>query len=329
MEKIKNLEKRIFNINSEQEFNDTALEIFRLQASNNPVYREFISILRINPGDIRNYREIPFLPIEIFKTRKVIWKDADSQIIFSSSGTSGMQQSKHYVAKTALYETSFNKCFEMFYGNPKDHIFLALLPSYLEREGSSLIYMADHLIRESESEQSGFYLNELDELSELIKNLDKGDKKIILLGVTYALLDLIEKNSFNLKNTIIMETGGMKGRRKEILREELHNILCAGFGVDKIHSEYGMTELLSQAYSKGDGIFNPPPWMKILIRDINDPRAILENSRTGGINIIDLANIYSCSFLSVNDLGRQNGQYFEVLGRFDFSDLRGCNLLVN
>ncbi|MGZ4034414.1 MAG: acyl transferase, partial [Bacteroidia bacterium] len=251
------------------------------------------------------------------------------QEIFTSSGTTGMIQSKHYVTDPDIYEKSYLEAFRLFYGDIEKQCVLALLPSYLERNGSSLIYMADDLIRKSKHPDSGFYLDNYDELIFKLKELESKDQKIILLGVTYALLDLIEKEKFHLKNTIVMETGGMKGKRKEMVREELHGILCEGFGLKVIHSEYGMTELLSQAYSKGNGIFNCPPWMRIIIRDTNDPFSFLPHTKSGGINIIDLANINSCSFIATQDLGKTfPDNSFEVLGRFDNSDIRGCNLLI-
>ena len=240
-----------------------------------------------------------------------------------------MNPSKHYITDIQLYENSYLDGFQYFYGNIDDYIILALLPNYLERNGSSLVYMVDDLIKKSNAKESGFYLNNLKELSRKLTALDQKNKKILLLGVSYALLDLIEFKKFHLKNTIIMETGGMKGRRKEMVKEELHQLLCNGFGVDKIHSEYGMTELLSQAYSVGDGIFKTPPWMKILTRDTEDALTILPQNRTGGINVIDLANINSCSFIATQDLGKIHADgSFEILGRFDNSDIRGCNLMV-
>jgi len=250
------------------------------------------------------------------------------QIIFTSSGTTGTQVSKHFVPNLKLYEESFNRTFEQFYGPIEDYVVLGLLPSYLEREGSSLIYMVNHFIQNSKYPESGFYLNQWDKLAEKLNVLDQSGKKVLLIGVSFALLDLVENHQFSLKNTIIMETGGMKGRRKELIRTELHDQLKKGFGVSKIHSEYGMTELLSQAYSKGDGIFKCPSWMKVLIRDTEDPLTII-NHQTGGINIIDLANIKSCSFIATQDLGKVNNDgSFEILGRFDSSDIRGCNLMV-
>lgn len=320
----------VFDLTNPEQFKKIVLDIFRYQATENEVYRQYIKALKINVDNIKQLEQIPFLPIEFFKTHIII-TDYRLQIadckIFTSSGTTGSIQSKHYVNDIRIYEKSYRKGFEYFYGNIEEYCILALLPSYLEREGSSLIYMMDDLIKKSKHPESGFYLNNYDELLLKLKQLQ--GQKILLLGVTYALLDLVEKKDLNLKNTIIMETGGMKGKREELVREELHERLCKGFGVDVIHSEYGMTELLSQAYSKGNGVFTCPPWMKILIRDTNDPFTILPDNKTGGINVIDLANINSCSFIATQDLGRAlSDNSFEVLGRFDNSDIRGCNLLV-
>ena len=320
----------LFSIKNASQFEELALAIFRYQAVKDEVYGQYLKGLSISPHSVKKIEEIPFLPIDFFKSHKVI-SDSDSkeELIFTSSGTSGMVQSKHYVSDVSVYEKSYLKGFEFFYGNIEDYCVLALLPSYLERDGSSLIYMAEDLIKKSKHADSGFYLNNYDELISKLNALEARGQKTILIGVTYALLDLAEKQKLNLKNTIVMETGGMKGKRKEMVREELHATLCKGLGVNKIHSEYGMTELLSQAYSKGDGIFNCPSWMKILIRDTNDPFTILETKKTGGINVIDLANINSCSFIATQDLGKiYPDNSFEVLGRFDNSDIRGCNLLV-
>ncbi|MDT0643429.1 acyl transferase [Zunongwangia sp. F363] len=323
------LKEKIFQISSEEEFNHIALEVFQFQYEHNKVYRRFCELLKKDPVGIKGISEIPFLPIEFFKTQTILSSKDNPQITFSSSGTTGSSTSKHYVTDLNLYENSFLKGFEHFYGNPEDLVIFALLPSYLEREGSSLIYMADHLIKKSTQPESGFYLNELHELAGRLKELDKAGKKILLIGVSFALLDLVENYNFQLKNTVIMETGGMKGRRKEMIREELHKILSAGFGVEKIHSEYGMTELLSQAYSKGSGIFECPPWMKILIRDPEDAVSLLPSQKNGGINVIDLANLYSCSFIATQDLGKKlSEESYEILGRFDNSDIRGCNLMV-
>jgi phenylacetate-coenzyme A ligase PaaK-like adenylate-forming protein len=323
------LAERIFNISTQKDFNEITLEVFSHQFQHNPVYREFCQLLKRNPKNVSRVEDIPFLPIEFFKKKKVISSENNPEIIFTSSGTTGSTTSKHYVTDLNVYEESFLKAFQIFYGNPEEIVILALLPSYLERQGSSLIYMADSLIKRSKHSESGFYLNDLEALQHQLKELDKSGKKILLLGVSFALLDLVETYNFDLKNTTIMETGGMKGRRKEMIREELHQILTEGFGVDKIHSEYGMTELLSQSYSKGNGVFETPPWMKILIRDPEDALVYLPKHKTGGINVIDLANFNSCSFIATQDLARQiNDDSTEILGRFDNTDIRGCNLLI-
>lgn len=319
----------IFDIHDEQAFEEKALSVFRYQAEHNKVYKKFLELLKVDPLTIAKIDKIPFLPVEFFKFYDLLSSEEAVQEVFTSSGTTGSVQSRHLVTDLGLYEQSFMKGFHHFYGAPEKYTILALLPGYLERKGSSLIYMVDHLIKSSNSMHSGFYLDQLEELSELLISLDKKGEKVILIGVTYALLDLIENRQFQLKNTVVMETGGMKGRRKEIVRDELHAILCQGFGVDKIHSEYGMTELFSQAYSKGDGIFKTPPWMKVLIRDTEDPMTILKPGKTGGVNIVDLANLNSISFIATQDLGRETGRdEFEILGRFDHSDIRGCNLMV-
>ena len=306
-----------------------ALKVFRYQYENNGVYREFCDFLKTDVQKVKTIQQIPFLPIQFFKSHEVVSNSNPIQTIFISSGTTGMVTSKHLVTDVSIYEESYRKGFSQFYGNIEDYVVLALLPSYLEREGSSLIHMVDDLIQLSNHPESGFYLHNYDELIEKIIQLDQSGQNVILIGVTYALLDLIEKQSFQLENTIIMETGGMKGKRKEMIREELHQQLCNGFGVKSIHSEYGMTELLSQAYSLGDGIFECPSWMQISIRDTEDALSYVREGKTGGINVIDLANINSCSFIATQDLGKKysNGS-FEVVGRFDHSDIRGCNLMV-
>ncbi len=321
--------EKIFSISSSAEFEAVSIEVFRHQYHKNCVYRNFCRHLNVEPTEINKISDIPFLPIQFFKTHKVLVKGIVPQIVFTSSGTTGQPTSKHIIGDLTLYEQSFQKTFRQFYGAPEKWIFLALLPSYLEREGSSLIYMVQHLIKKSNDPLSGFYLNDLDALKEAIIAGVKTSKKIMLIGVSFALLDLVEKFKFQLKNTVVMETGGMKGRRKEMIREELHTILKDGFGLKHIHSEYGMTELLSQAYSKGEGLFECPPWMRFLIRDPEDPLSYLSPGKTGGLNIIDLANFNSCSFIATQDLGKThaNGQT-EILGRFDNSDIRGCNLLV-
>ncbi|MFK6999971.1 LuxE/PaaK family acyltransferase [Flavobacterium oreochromis] len=319
----------IFEISSKKEFEKLTLKIFRFQYNNNLVYQRFCSLLKKDVTNVKRIQDIPFLPVQFFKSNDILSSGDDIQMIFTSSGTTGMTTSKHCVTDLSFYEKSYRQAFKQFYGNVEDYIILALLPSYLEREGSSLIYMVDDLIQLSNNTESGFYLNNYQELVEKLIRLDKEGHNILLIGVTYALLDLIEEHKFNLKNTIIMETGGMKGRRKEIIREELHTMLCDGFGVPVVHSEYGMTELLSQAYSLGNGIFECPAWMKIMIRDSEDALTLLPDGKVGGVNIIDLANINSCSFIATQDLGKIiDHNSFEILGRFDNSDIRGCNLMV-
>jgi phenylacetate-coenzyme A ligase PaaK-like adenylate-forming protein len=319
----------IFTISSAKQFEKIALKVFRYQHENNAIYREFCDLLKTDKGAVKSLEQIPFLPIQFFKSHEVLSSSEPVQETFTSSGTTGMITSKHLITDVTLYEQSYRNAFSEFYGNIEDYAVLALLPSYLERSGSSLIYMVQDLIELSTNENSGFYLHNYDELISKLLELDATGQNVILIGVTYALLDLIEERKFQLKNTIIMETGGMKGKRKEIIREELHTILCEGFGVSSIHSEYGMTELLSQAYSLGNGIFECPSWMNILIRDPEDALTYVSNGKTGGINVIDLANINSCSFIATQDLGKKYpNNSFEVLGRFDNSDIRGCNLMV-
>lgn len=323
------LEKQIFKINNQEEFNNVCLEVFNFQYNNILIYKNFVDALKIDKNNVCNYIDIPFLPIDFFKQHQLINSNSSAEIIFSSSGTTGSLTSKHFVKDVKMYKKSYRKAFENFYGNIKSICIVALLPNYLEREGSSLIYMVEDLINSSTHPESGFLLYEHQVLFKKLKKLKLDNQKTILIGVTYALLDFIEKYKIDFPELIVMETGGMKGKRKEMIREELHEILCNGFGVKHIHSEYGMTELLSQAYSKGDGVFECPNWMKILVRDINDPLTFLDNHKTGGINVIDLANLYSCSFIATQDLGKKNNDnLFEVLGRFDNSDIRGCNLLV-
>ncbi|NDP26742.1 MAG: acyl transferase [Flavobacterium sp.] len=319
----------IFTISNQKQFEKAALKVFRFQYENNLVYREFCDFLKTNVQKVKSLEQIPFLPIQFFKSHKVVSTESPIQETFTSSGTTGMATSKHFVTDVSLYEESYRKGFAQFYGNIEDYVILALLPSYLEREGSSLIYMVEDLIQITNNSESGFYLHNHEELIEKLVKLDNAGQNVILIGVTYALLDLIEKHTFQLQNTIIMETGGMKGQRKEMIREELHKQLCQGFGVTAIHSEYGMTELLSQAYSLGNGVFECPSWMQILVRDTEDALSFVDDGKTGGINVIDLANINSCSFIATQDLGKKNpSNAFEVLGRFDNSDIRGCNLMV-
>lgn len=319
----------IFTISSQKQFEKIALKVFRFQYENNPVYQEFCNFLKTDVQKVKSLKQIPFLPIQFFKSHTIVSNTNPIQTTFTSSGTTGMITSKHLVTDVSIYEESYQKGFSEFYGNIENYVVLALLPSYLEREGSSLIYMVEDLIKLSNHPESGFYLHNHEDLIQKLLELDESGQNVILIGVTYALLDLIEKQQFQLQNTIIMETGGMKGKRKEMIREELHEQLCAGFGVPSIHSEYGMTELLSQAYSLGNGIFECPSWMQILIRDTEDALTYIPQGKTGGINVIDLANINSCSFIATQDLGKKNpNNSFEVLGRFDNSDIRGCNLMV-
>ena len=318
----------IFSINNEVDFNAAALEIFSYQSQNCAVYKSFIQNLNIKAENIASILDIPFLPVDFFKNNSVT-NGNKPEIIFTSSGTTGMVTSSHQVTDVSWYEESFRKDFELFYGDIKKYTVLALLPSYLERQGSSLVYMADDLIKRSHNPDSGFYLYNHDELYYQLKRQQMLKRPTMLIGVTFALLDFVEQHKLYFPDLIVMETGGMKGRRKEMIREELHQQLSDGFGVENIHSEYGMTELLSQAYSKIKGIFNYPPWMKVLIRDANDPLTVLGKNKTGGINVIDLANINSCSFIATQDLGKvYDDNSFEILGRFDNADIRGCSLLV-
>lgn len=327
---VKELAKEVFSIHNKQDFDKVALSVFQYQVENCSVYGDYISNLGIDPVKIVKVDQIPFLPIAFFKSHQVLSDHVNqSEITFSSSGTTGMATSKHLVTDVSIYEQSFRQAFEIFYGPASDICILALLPSYLERDGSSLIYMIDALIKDSGHLDSGYFLHNHDELNEKLQRLQNAGQKTILIGVTYALLDFTDKYQLDFPGLIVMETGGMKGKRKEMVREEVHDILTSGFGVKAIHSEYGMTELLSQGYSKGEGIFDCPPWMMIVLRDTNDPLSAVEGQKTGGINVIDLANINSCSFIATQDLGRvyPDGT-FEVLGRFDNSDIRGCNLLI-
>jgi len=317
---------KIFNCTNDATFEKLALEIFDFQMENNLTYAAYAALI-LRGKHPENINEIPFLPVEFFKTEQIICQGQAIEEIFLSSGTTG-EQSKHLVSNIELYKSSYQKTFQLFYGDITDYCILALLPSYKEREGSSLIYMVDDLIKKSKHPQSNYYLNNYEELATTLKGLENKKQKTILFGVTYALLDLAEVFPQKLEHAIIMETGGMKGQRKELLKEEIHSILKHSFATENIHSEYGMTELLSQGYSKGNNIFKTPPWMKILTRDVNDPLSIISN-KTGGINVIDLANIYSCPFIATQDLGRTfDDGSFSVLGRFNNADVRGCNLLV-
>lgn len=320
---------QLFTIGSPSQFNETALKIFRYQAENCQVYKEYLKALSVQASDVLSIEKVPFLPIEFFKSKEVITGELKPEVTFTSSGTTGQTPSRHLVSDLSLYRKSFKSGFEHFYGSPTDFCILALLPSYIEREGSSLIMMVKELIELSGHQENAFYLNDFNGLASVLEKLKSLKQKTLLIGVTFGLLDLLEKHQFEFTELIIMETGGMKGRREELTRTAVHEIIKKGFGVSKVHSEYGMTELLSQAYSKGNGIFNCPPWMGVLIRDINDPFTYTKTGKTGGINIIDFANVSSCSFIATQDLGRlyEDGS-FEVLGRYDNSDVRGCNLMV-
>jgi phenylacetate-coenzyme A ligase PaaK-like adenylate-forming protein len=312
----------------EGDFNEKALRVFAFQYENNAVYRNFCDALNIQMPSLKAALRLPFLPISFFKSHRVTTTVFEPEVVFESSGTSQTVQSRHLVKELSIYRTSFMNAFERFYGNPEDWCILALLPSYLERTGSSLVLMVKELIEAGNHPQSGFYLQNTNELFQQLQQLEYKHQKTLLLGVTYALLDFADAYSLQCNSTVIMETGGMKGRREELTREEVHEQLKKGFGVKNIHSEYGMTELLSQAYSKGNGIFETPPWMKVLVRDEDDPQHVKEQGR-GAINIIDLANVYSCSFIATDDVGEvYDDGSFRILGRMDNSDIRGCSLLA-
>lgn len=328
---IETIISQIFCIQNTNQFNDLALQIFHLQYQNVKIYRDYCDVVVKNPQKINTVNEIPFLPIQFFKSNRVIWDNLpiEKAKVFKSSGTTATGRSQHFVYDLHLYEQSFSICFEQFYGKIEDIIIIALLPSYQEQGDSSLVYMVENLISKSNDDRSGFYLNDSNIIS-LLETLEKEQKKCLLIGVSYALLDLIENHQFQLSHTKIMETGGMKGRRKEMTKPELHEVLCKGFGVIEIHSEYGMTELLSQGYSQGGEWFSFPNWMQYKLRPVNDPLTLMEKSdKTGGVNIIDLANLYSCSFIATQDLGRMHENQLKIMGRFDHSDTRGCNLLVD
>ena len=311
------------------QFKQHALELFKYQYENNTVYRSYCDLINNAYSEVSEVHQIPFLPIQFFKSHTVSCVSKAPDKIFLSSKTTGQIASRHFVNDLNIYHKSFEKGFHEFYGSIKDYAILALLPSYLERENSSLVYMANQLIHQSKHPLSGFYLDEWDQLINTLQTLEKEGQKTILLGVTFALLILIEKKKLNLNNTIIMETGGMKGMRKEFVREAIHSSFKKGFGVKNIHSEYGMTELMSQAYSKENGLYNCPPWMKVLIRSTDDPFEIIQEEKTGALNIIDLANVESCAFIATQDLGKTHKDgSFEVIGRFDNSEIRGCNLIA-
>ncbi len=321
---------RIFNIREKGDFLDTTLEIFKYQARNNPVYKLFLNLLGSKYKHPEHPIDIPFLPVGFFRNHKILTGNKPVERIFQSSGTTGISASRHFITDLKLYEKSFSSAFNLFYGDPADYIIYALLPSYNHRRNSSLVYMVNYLIQKTKNSLSLFYKNDYDEFLKRIEEGKAQGGKILMIGVSYALLDLAEACNPDFSGIVVMETGGMKGRRKELIRSELHSLLKKKFNLEEIHSEYGMTELLSQAYSKGKGIFRCPPWMKILIRDPQDPLCVTTKpGRNGGINIIDLANINSCSFIATDDIGKlyENGS-FEVLGRLDNSDIRGCNLLI-
>ena len=321
--------EKIFDIKNHSEFKKQCLDIYNFQYENNMVYQNYCNMICEDPTDVNEINKIPFLPISFFKTKKILSTD-NFEKVFYSSGTTTNSRSKHFISSLKLYQKSFINNFKLNYSDITQYTILALLPNYYKNKDSSLIYMIEKLIKLTKSKESGFFLDDYVNLSKKLIELDtKKEKKTILIGVPYALLDMIDFNQFQLNNTIIMETGGMKGRRKEMVRTELHEKLKRGFGVSKIHSEYGMTELLSQAYSKGDGIFKTPSWMKVIIRDINDAQNLDFNKKSGAINIIDLANYNSCSFIATDDMGKHvNDDEFELIGRVDNSDIRGCNLLV-
>jgi hypothetical protein len=317
----------IFSVDA-QSFTERCLEVFRFQYLNNQIYCQWCKALGCQPGEVRSVEQIPFLPISFFKTHKVVSEDFEAEVVFESSGTTQTASSRHFVRSAELYRQSFLSAFESFYGDPNEYCILALLPSYLERGNSSLVFMVDELIRQSCHPQSGFFLHDHVELAKQLNLLEKSGQKTILFGVTYALLDFAEAFPMQLSHTTIIETGGMKGRKKELTRWEVHEILKNAFHLNQVHSEYSMTELLSQAYAKEDGIFHCPTWMRILVRSEDDPLEVRKQGR-GVINIIDLANIYSCSFIATDDAGLLNSDgSFEVLGRIDNSDIRGCSLLV-
>jgi phenylacetate-coenzyme A ligase PaaK-like adenylate-forming protein len=321
--------EKIFGISSEQEFTAHALELFRYQFSQNGVYRAFVEARKVQADNITRVEDIPFLPIEFFKTHEVVCGNVPPQATFRSSGTTGMVRSRHLVTDLNLYRHSFIRGFEKYYGDPQDVQFLALTPTPEQAPDSSLVYMIQKLMDISSSPENGFFLASHSGLSARLRQRRARNKKVVLIGLTYALVDFANNYPGDYSPLIVIETGGMKGHRTEITREELHSLLCQAFGVEQVHSEYGMTELLSQAWSQGEGRFSAPPWMKVMIRDTNDPLSYVGPGETGGINIIDLANQDSCSFIATQDLGRMHfdGQ-FEVLGRFEASDARGCSLLI-
>lgn len=323
------LAEKIFDVSNEQQFNELALEIFQFQFTNNPIYRTWCENLKRTPANVKTLNEVPFLPVEFFKNFSIKSWQGDPIITFSSSGTTGQITSQHHVGDTYIYEQSLMKGFQLEYGKPSDWIIIGLLPAYLERPGSSLVYMTEILIRESGQKESGFYLNNYEELAQLLKRLKEENSKVWLIGVSFALLDMAEKQPEAWGNLVVVETGGMKGRRKEMIRTDLHETIRSNWQIPRLHSEYGMTELFSQGWMSDSGRFHTPPWMKVIIRETDDPFSYAENGKTGGINVVDLANLDSCAFISTSDLGKKfDDETFDVLGRFDHSDVRGCNLMI-
>jgi len=327
VQSINSFKSKLFSIDN-QNFNKAALELFQFQYKNNLVYKSYIDYLNIKPDEVNDIDKIPFLPIRFFKSHKIISSNFTIRHVFESSGTTQNNTSRHYIEDLEFYKQVSSRIFLDTFGLIKGAVIIGLLPSYLERNNSSLVYMVDHFIESSHRSESGFYLHNYEQLYQLLKALDE-TKNIYLFGVTFALLEFAQKYKINNDNFVILETGGMKGKGSEMVREELHEILGEGFTSSRITSEYGMTELLSQAYMAEDGYFKPPPWMSVKIRDINDPFCFVKEGKSGGINIIDLANIHSCAFIETEDLGVNSDLGFKVLGRLDNSDLRGCNLLVS
>jgi phenylacetate-coenzyme A ligase PaaK-like adenylate-forming protein len=325
--KAASLEEAVFGVGNEKDFTRIALEVFHFQYQHNILYRSYCDRLNRTPVRVKALQDIPYLPIAFFKSHRVMTGTFDPELNFRSSGTTGTTTSHHFVKSVQVYRQSFLKAFKIFYGNPGDYCILGLLPSYLERGNSSLVYMVEHLIHDSAHPESGFYLHDAERLARTVQELESRGQKTLLIGVTYALLNFAERYPGNLAHTIIMETGGMKGRRQELVRGEVHDVLKRSFGLSSIHSEYGMTELLSQAYSHGEGVFRAPPWMKLLLREESDPFSVRAEG-SGVLNVIDLANLYSCSFIATEDGGKVSGSTFEVLGRVDNSDVRGCSLLA-
>lgn len=328
MNKLKSSKVNLFSINAVN-FEENALRLFKFQAKNNLVYKQYINHLQVNVNSVDSIFKIPFMPIEFFKHHTIKTMDWEPIAVFESSGTTGQVKSKHFIEDLDYYHQVTEYIFKLFYGDLGNYHFLALLPSYMERENSSLVVMVKNFMEKSDSRYSGFFLNDYTVLIDKIELARQNGKKIILIGVSFALLELAELSSLDLNNVIVMETGGMKGRRTELTREELHDVLKEKFNLTHIHSEYGMTELLSQAYATSEGNFNCPPWMKVIIRNINDPFEMGNQIRSGGVNVIDLANVQSCAFIETQDLGSyQSDDSFKILGRFDNSDIRGCNLLA-